>query len=950
MSSFKYPEEYREAMEAVKSRVDVHHDLLDNWIYLFLNNKKYDVEETVAKLLRRDAMEKEVFSQYKMTPFLRESMTAGIVQYVGRDKEGRPVLYFNTARDTPTADQREERTANLDMFLSWAVRCDKKNPDSTVTWLINQKDASMMKNTDLIFQKNMALRISKFYPGVVAKMYICNMGSALTFVMKPLLRQLPAAISDCIFIYSESDIRKGKLLEFIDADVLPVAMGGRNDCDNPQNHQRFLATVEAYFDRCIAALREGTSIKEMEMMAAYHVDKRGQPLEQKQPQQGTSSGGGGGTGATSGVGGRRAAESEEDLLDAAVTATSESRIVVNHEDEKSFVVSSTIRPRVSSIGRGADAFVTVPSFSHAEASAIGSPLTAAASAPLLRELSYFNSNASMAMTAKDAAAFITSLAAHQRQDELPQLQLDMVEGLSFTPSLSRLRLSAHERDVLLRDTTRFLCFCVELAPLARRLVQEAVVGLLGGARLESLQAQRAAVQACAFHVLDLFPQTHRVLRMPMLQLWATPGAGEGLGSSARRVFGHAVSLDCTSPDNLLLAAQGAAIEFIDECNQVRENDAVKRKVLDHLTAVWAGDMADGAAVQAMLRERIHNTWAQLVPQLQQYIEAKVALSIADFLQQYGLLVPNGRIDTSSSWYSTLFAGIVQFRELKRQNWLFHIFPPLFREGASASATNAMDDGPPTVEELVASSGRPLTLTAVASVILLVEESLRGTREQVTMQAAAKISSYAVVEQYLEETHAKMYIPYASQKEGDSPEAFTQDQWDHMQCYLEAAEGLARAFLYDLAALYVLEQLPDATSRAAGMGGLAMRRRENAEVVRGAMRSRRLALAFVKTAYDHQGTFGDDSLAPLEVGNALPDGYVLGLELLNVVAYLKNAEEEEEAVVKSGNVSDADHTTGSSSPAPDGGVHGVNIPYCLRVIKSLNEAGGPLSKMKRRCMC
>lgn len=170
-------------------------------------------------------------------------MCAGIVQYIGDDKAGRPVLYFNTSRDQPKASERAWRQANFDIFLSWAVRLQRSNPTSGVTWLINQHHASLLRNTDLVFQKDMALRTSKFYPGTVARMYLCNMNSALTFVMKPLLRQLPKAISETIFIYSNHDLKSGKLLEVMDDHVLPIAMGGSNDCDHPSNYEWFANQV-----------------------------------------------------------------------------------------------------------------------------------------------------------------------------------------------------------------------------------------------------------------------------------------------------------------------------------------------------------------------------------------------------------------------------------------------------------------------------------------------------------------------------------------------------------------------------------------------------------------------------------------------------------------------------------------------------------------------------------
>ena len=61
---FQVPREHVAEMDEVKRAVGVHHHYLDGWIYLFLSNKKFDVKETIAKLQRRDNMERTVFSKY----------------------------------------------------------------------------------------------------------------------------------------------------------------------------------------------------------------------------------------------------------------------------------------------------------------------------------------------------------------------------------------------------------------------------------------------------------------------------------------------------------------------------------------------------------------------------------------------------------------------------------------------------------------------------------------------------------------------------------------------------------------------------------------------------------------------------------------------------------------------------------------------------------------------
>mmetsp|Transcript_49569 Transcript_49569/g.153022 ORF Transcript_49569/g.153022 Transcript_49569/m.153022 type:complete len:1131 (-) Transcript_49569:95-3487(-) len=255
---------YREELEEVKLRVGITHDKFDCWIFKFLENKHFDVDETVAKLQRRAEMERG-FLDYEVTDHMREMMRSGIMQVIGEDKDGRVAMYVVTCRDFPKSELREERKRNFDMWLSYGTRLRRGDPRCRITLLVNQRDAGVWANTDMTFQTNIAFRIAKFYPGMIDRAYVCCMGNALSAVARPVIKAMPAAISDRIFIYNEKQImEEKKMLEFFDEDVLPIALGGTNDCDHPANYESFAENVESYFNEVKDAISRGLSVKEYE--------------------------------------------------------------------------------------------------------------------------------------------------------------------------------------------------------------------------------------------------------------------------------------------------------------------------------------------------------------------------------------------------------------------------------------------------------------------------------------------------------------------------------------------------------------------------------------------------------------------------------------------------------------------------------------------------------------
>ncbi|KPI90334.1 hypothetical protein ABL78_0561 [Leptomonas seymouri] len=266
---------HQSEVDEVKRRMGIPHNYFDCWIYGFLENKNFNIDEAVSKLQRRADFEREQLSTYNVTDWMMENMRKGIIQIIGNDKAGRVTLYVTTARDKPQSSRREESRMNFDMFVSYATRLRPESKRCQLAMLINQDGASMMSNLDMTFQADIALRIAKFYPGCVDKMYICKMGRLLSALAKPVFSRLPAIVSERIIIISDSDIKGGKLLELYDENVLPIALGGKNNCDHQENYDRFATTVSGYFEQLKVAVLRGESVKEWELSnlrAAGYID------------------------------------------------------------------------------------------------------------------------------------------------------------------------------------------------------------------------------------------------------------------------------------------------------------------------------------------------------------------------------------------------------------------------------------------------------------------------------------------------------------------------------------------------------------------------------------------------------------------------------------------------------------------------------------------------------
>ncbi|AAZ13591.1 CRAL/TRIO domain containing protein, putative [Trypanosoma equiperdum] len=257
---------HRNELEEVKRQLGIERNELDCWIYAFLENKKFDIKETVAKLQRRFAMEVSEMAKYEVTESMRSSLRSGIIQAIGEDKCGRTVFYVTVSRDTSSEGTREEKKRTFDLIVSYGTRLRADNKRCQMVLLVNYENASMLSNVDMSLQMDVATRVSKFFPGCISKVLLCNMGSILCTFMKPVLGTMPASFSDTISLFSSNDVTNGSLLEYIDKSVLPVQLGGTNDCDDQVHWDRYADIIENYYrDMRIAIVERGLKVKDWEL-------------------------------------------------------------------------------------------------------------------------------------------------------------------------------------------------------------------------------------------------------------------------------------------------------------------------------------------------------------------------------------------------------------------------------------------------------------------------------------------------------------------------------------------------------------------------------------------------------------------------------------------------------------------------------------------------------------
>ncbi|KAL7703623.1 CRAL/TRIO domain containing protein [Lotmaria passim] len=257
---------HRSEIEEVKRQVDIKHGYFDAWIYGFLENKKFNIEETVAKLHRRFAMEANELATLTITDYVRDSLRSGSHQFIGIDKLGRCVFVITLKRDFPDPLHNEERFALFDLFMSYGSRLCKDGKRCQMVAIFNHEGANTKKNFDLTGLLACAKHLAKFYPGALDKTYFCNMGRTLTALAKSTLKAFPAFVTDRLEILSDADLKRGALLKVMDAEVLPVALGGRNSCDQPEGWRAYAEDVVAYFEGVQHAICErGMRVKDYEL-------------------------------------------------------------------------------------------------------------------------------------------------------------------------------------------------------------------------------------------------------------------------------------------------------------------------------------------------------------------------------------------------------------------------------------------------------------------------------------------------------------------------------------------------------------------------------------------------------------------------------------------------------------------------------------------------------------
>ncbi|EPY19275.1 hypothetical protein STCU_09545, partial [Strigomonas culicis] len=251
-----------EEVEDVKRQTGISSSLLDAWVYLFLENKKFDIAETVSKIHRRHAMEFGELATLTFTEHMREALRSGIIQEIGTDRLGRATFFVTSKRETTDSKLKEEERLLFDIALCMGTRLRADNNRCQMVMLINQEGANILKG-DL---SSLATRVAKFYPGGVDKMYLCKMGRMMAAMAKPIFKRLPPIMSERLVIVDDSDIKKGYLLELFDEDVLPVTFGGKNDCDNKEHWCKYAEKAEQYYREMKYALVErGITIKEWEV-------------------------------------------------------------------------------------------------------------------------------------------------------------------------------------------------------------------------------------------------------------------------------------------------------------------------------------------------------------------------------------------------------------------------------------------------------------------------------------------------------------------------------------------------------------------------------------------------------------------------------------------------------------------------------------------------------------
>ncbi|CCW71624.1 unnamed protein product [Phytomonas sp. Hart1] len=120
---------------------------------------------------------------------------------------------------------------------------------------------------------------------MIDRIYVCNMGRALAACTRALLRTFPAAVVGRVEIVSDADLRRGVLREFVNADRLPVSLGGHAADEDPDDWAALCDHVVDYYTGLQrGVLEDHLTVKEWELrelkITAEAMASSWSPLEQ----------------------------------------------------------------------------------------------------------------------------------------------------------------------------------------------------------------------------------------------------------------------------------------------------------------------------------------------------------------------------------------------------------------------------------------------------------------------------------------------------------------------------------------------------------------------------------------------------------------------------------------------------------------------------------------------
>ncbi|CBH10830.1 hypothetical protein, conserved [Trypanosoma brucei gambiense DAL972] len=258
---------HRKQLQDLKNRIGIAHTHFDCWLYAFLESKDFNVPETIRIVEERETMERTELCNYtNVDTDIHSELARGVVQIIGSDRLGRVCLYVCTARYATGVKNHSEYVKMLDVVMTYATRLREENKSCRVILLIDQQNAEVLKSMELCFQKTVATRISRFYPGLIERVFIVNMSKIAAVVARPLLNRALKDISGSIVVVSEAELRRGFLLQWFDQAVLPTELGGELNTVEPARWRAFADAVTCHFCELQKAIKQDNlTVKEWEL-------------------------------------------------------------------------------------------------------------------------------------------------------------------------------------------------------------------------------------------------------------------------------------------------------------------------------------------------------------------------------------------------------------------------------------------------------------------------------------------------------------------------------------------------------------------------------------------------------------------------------------------------------------------------------------------------------------